>query len=139
VIVLDASALVELILSTPTGQLVAARIADPATGLHAPHLADVEVVQALRRFVRDGAVDAATAAVALDDLRALDLQRHPHEPLLERVWEMRDNLTAYDAVYVALAEALDAELLTCDGPLSRAPGAADRAVLVQAARPGRRR
>ncbi len=136
-IVLDASALVELILSTPTGQLIATRIADPAEGLHTPHLADVEVVQALRRYVREGTLDANAAADALDDLRALDLQRHAHEPLLERVWEMRENLTAYDAVYVALAEVLDGVLLTCDGPLSRAPGVARRAVLVQAKRSSR--
>jgi len=131
VIVLDASALVELILYTTTGQLVAARIADPAEGLHVPHLADIEVVQALRRYVREGDINAEAAAVALDDLRALDLQRHAHEPLLGRVWELRENLTAYDAVYVALAEVLDGVLLTCDGPLSRAPSLAGRVVLLQ--------
>ena len=136
-IVLDASALVELILDTPTGQLVAARIADPAEDLHAPHLADIEVVQALRRYVREGEIDASAAAVALDDFRALDLQRYAHEPLLERVWELRKNLTAYDAVYVALAEVLDSILLTCDGPLSRAPGLADRVVLIRAKRTNR--
>ena len=133
-IVLDASALVELILNTPTGQLIAARITDPAEGLHAPHVADIEVVQALRRYVREGVIDADAAMVALDDFRALDLQRHAHEPLLERVWELRENLTAYDAVYVALTEVLDGVLLTCDGPLSRAPGLAGRVVLVQAGR-----
>lgn len=131
-IILDASALVELILDTPTGQAVAARIADPAEALHAPHLADIEVVQALRRYVRERDIDAEAAAVALDDLRALDLQRHAHEPLLERVWELRDNLTAYDAVYVALTEVLDGVLLTCDRPLSRAPALSGRVVLVQA-------
>lgn len=134
-IVLDASALVELILSTPLGQRVAARIADPAEGLHTPHLADLEVVLALRRYVREGTIDADAAAIALDDFRALDLQRHAHEPLLGRVWEMRENLTAYDAVYVALAEVLDGLLLTCDGPLSRAPGMASRVLLVQAQHP----
>jgi predicted nucleic acid-binding protein len=121
-IVLDASALVELVLGTPTGGLVAERIADPGRGLHIPHLADVEVVQALRRYTRDGDLTAREARAALDDLRALDLQRHAHEPLLERVWELRQNVTAYDAVYVALAEVLDGVLLTCDGRLSRAPG-----------------
>lgn len=130
-IVLDASALVELILDTPTGQLVAGRIADPAVSLHAPHLADIEVVQALRRYVREGDIDTEAAAIALDDFRALDLQRHAHEPLLERVWELRQNLTAYDAVYVALAEVLDGVLLTCDGPLSRAPGLAGRVALIR--------
>jgi predicted nucleic acid-binding protein len=137
VIVLDASALVELILHTPTGQLVAARLTDPAEGLHAPHLADIEVAQALRRYVREGNIDADAALVALDDFRALDLQRYAHEPLLERVWELRENLTAYDAVYVALTEVLDGVLLTCDGPLSRAPGVAGRVVLVEADRSNR--
>jgi predicted nucleic acid-binding protein len=137
VIVLDASALVELILDTPTGQLVATRISDPAEGLHVPHLADVEVAQALQRYVREGAIDAEAALIALDDFRALDLQRHAHEPLLERVWELRVNLTAYDAVYVALTNVLDGVLLTCDGPLSRAPGLAGRVVLVQAERSNR--
>ena len=131
-IVLDASALVELILDTPTGQVVAARIADPAEGLHVPHLADIEVVQAIRRYVREGDIDAKAAVIALDDLRALDLQRHAHELLLDRVWELRKHLTAYAAVYIAVAEVLDSVLLTCDGLLSRAPGLAGRVVLVRA-------
>ncbi|MDI3258492.1 MAG: type II toxin-antitoxin system VapC family toxin [Sinobacteraceae bacterium] len=130
-IVLDASALVELVLGTPAGRIVAERIADPAVGLHVPHLADVEVVQALRRYLRDGEIAPEDAAVALDDFRALDLQRHAHEPLLERVWALRSNLSAYDAVYVVLAEALDTVLLTCDGPLSRAPGMAKRVELIR--------
>jgi predicted nucleic acid-binding protein len=134
VIVLDASALVELILDTPTGQAVAARISDPAEGLHVPHLADIEVVQALRRYAREGEIDADAAEAALDDLQALDLQRHAHEPLLERVWELRKNLTAYDAVYVALAEVLDGVLLTCDRRLSQAPGMSRRVSLVRSDR-----
>jgi predicted nucleic acid-binding protein len=126
VIVLDASAVVELLLDTPAGQQVAARIADPAVSVHVPHLVDVEVTQVLRCYVRDGDLDATRAGLALDDLRALDLQRHAHEPLLDRVWELRHNLSAYDAVYVALTEVLDAVLLTCDGRLARAPGVARR-------------
>lgn len=129
-IVLDASAVVELLLGTEQGHAVAGRIADPALGLHAPHLLDVEVAQALRRYVRADEVDAKVAASALDDLRSLDLERHAHEPLLDRVWSLRDNLTAYDAVYVALAEALDATLVTCDARLARAPGMARRVDLV---------
>lgn len=129
-IVLDASAIVELILATPTGRLVAERIDDPAEGLHVPHLADVEVLQALRRYVREGALETSEAGQAIDDLRALDLQRHAHEPLLERAWELRKNLTAYDAVYVALADALGAIVLTCDRPLSRAPGMSGRVLFV---------
>ena len=129
-IVLDASALVELLLGTAAGRTVAMRIADPAVSVHVPHLADIEVTQALRRFAHEGDLDAADAATALEDLRALDLERHAHEPLLDRVWAMRKNLSAYDAVYVALAEALDGVLLTCDGRLARAPGAARRVELV---------
>lgn len=131
-IVLDASALVELLLGTPAGHVVADRIADPALGLHVPHLADVEVAQALRRFVNGRELDARAAADAIADLRALDLQRHAHEPLLDRVWQLRQHVSAHDAVYVALAEALDAILVTCDGRLSRAPGIARRVELLKA-------
>jgi len=128
--VLDASALVELLLGTEQGRSIGARIADPALGLHVPHLADVEVAQALRRYVREGELDPASAASALDDLHSLDLQRHAHEPLLDRIWDLRQNLTAYDAVYVALAEALDTVMLTCDRKLARAPGMTRRVELV---------
>lgn len=130
-IVLDASALVELLLGTERGRTIAARIADPTLGLHVPHLLDVEITQTLRRYVRDGEVDATEAASALEDLHALDLERHAHEPLLDRMWALRQNLTAYDAAYVALAEALDTMVLTCDRKLARAPGMADRVELVR--------
>jgi len=130
VIVLDASALIELVLDTPLGQSVAARIADPALSLHIPHLADIEVAQVLRRIARDGALRPDEAAVALEDFRALDLERHAHEPLLGRIWELRQNLSAYDAVYVALAESLNTLVLTCDGRLARAPGIAQRVELL---------
>jgi predicted nucleic acid-binding protein len=130
VIVLDASALLELLLHTPAGERIGLRIADPAIGLHIPHLADIEVAQVLRRYVRDGDIEAVDAAAVLQDLRDLDLQRHAHEPLLDRVWRLRENLTAYDAVYVALAEVLDCPLLTCDGRLARAPGLKRRVELI---------
>jgi predicted nucleic acid-binding protein len=130
-IVLDASALVELLLGTTLGSAIGERIANPELSLHVPHLADVEVAQTLRRYVREGDLDSASAASALGDLRLLDLERHAHEPLLDRIWALRQNLTAYDAVYVALAEALDTTLLTCDGRLARAPGMSKRIVLVR--------
>lgn len=129
-IVLDASALVELLLGTRRGERIADRIDDPEVSLHVPHLADVEVLQALRRYVREGELDRASAKAAIVDLRALDLERHAHEPLADRVWELRENLTAYDAVYVALAEALGARVLTCDARLARAPGMRDHMDLV---------
>ena len=129
-IVLDASALVELLLNTAAGRTIATRIADPSLGVHVPHLADIEVTQALRRYASEGDLEAVEAATALEDLRSLDLQRHAHEPLLDRVWALRKNLSAYDAVYVALAEVLDTVLLTCDARLARAPGTARRVELV---------
>ena len=124
--VLDASAVVELLLGTERGRAVAARLADPQLSLDAPHLLDVEVAQALRRLVTAGDVEAETAEAALDDLLLLDIERHSHEWLLGRVWSRRENLTAYDAVYVALAEALDTTVLTCDARLGRAPDVAAR-------------
>ena len=129
-IVLDASALVELLLNTARGQAVAALVEDPGISLHVPHLADLEIAQALRRYTRDGELDANDAEAALEELSALDLQRHAHEPFLSRIWELRKNLTAYDAAYVALAEALDARLLTCDVRLARAPGMSKRVEVV---------
>lgn len=129
-IVLDASAVMELLLGTERGRAIADRIADPALGLHVPHLVDVEVAQALRRLVEYGELDQDDARVALEDLRALDLERHAHEPLFDRIWSLRKNLTAYDATYVALAEALDATVLTCDGRLARTPGIGKRVELV---------
>ena len=131
-IVVDASAVLELLLSTPAGQAVAERIAASGHGLHAPHLLDVEIAQALRRFAQQGKLAETDAVEAINDLRDLDLKRHAHEPLLDRVWQLRQNLSAYDAVYVALAEVLDAPLLTCDVRLTRAPGAARRVELVSA-------
>jgi predicted nucleic acid-binding protein len=131
VIVLDASAVVELLLGTELGRAVASRIADPSQALHVPHLIDVEIAQALRRYVREGDLDPAAAQAALVVLHDLDLERHSHEPLLDRVWALRDNLTAYAAVYVALAEALKTTLLTCDSRLARAPVVGARAELVR--------
>lgn len=87
-----------------------------------PELADLEVASVLRRQLRSGALDARRAGLALDDLAALPAQRAPHRPLLARCWELRDNLTVYDAAYVALAEAMQATLLTGDQRLARAPG-----------------
>jgi predicted nucleic acid-binding protein len=89
---------------------------------HSPHLVDVEITQGLRRLVRLGEVSADRAAEALTDLAGLDLHRHAHLDFLARAWKLRANITAYDAMYVALAEALDASVVTCDEPLSKAPG-----------------
>ena len=130
-IVLDASAIVELLLDTTAGRRVAILIDDPALAIHVPHLADVETISVLRWFAREHVIEDDEADSAIADLLALDLQRHSHEGLLERAWAMRQNVTAYDAVYIALAEALDATLVTCDRRLARAPGTKVRVEVVK--------
>jgi predicted nucleic acid-binding protein len=122
VIVVDASALLEFLLQTPLGIRVEARLFRGEDEFHSPHLLDVEVTQALRRLVRAGEVSADRAAEAIADLIDLDIHRHAHLDLLTRAWKLRENVTAYDAMYVALAEALDATVVTCDTPLANAPG-----------------
>jgi predicted nucleic acid-binding protein len=116
VIVLDASVLLEIVLETHVGAtLVPGLLVDET--LSAPHLIDIEVAQVIRRWVRAGDVSAARGELAIEDLADFPIIRYPHTKLLPRVWELRANLTAYDAVYVALAEVLDATLLTRDARL----------------------
>ena len=121
-IVVDASALLEALLRTPTAQAVEERLFAPRQTLHAPHLLDIEVVEVLRRYAANGEIDGARGRMALADLADFPLRRYPHEFLLLRIWDLRNNLTACDAVYVALAEALDAPLLTRDRRLAAAAG-----------------
>ena len=121
-IVVDSSALLEFLLQTPRGARVEARLFRGEDELHAPHLLDVEVVQGLRRLVRTGEVSSTRANEAIADLTDLDLHRHAHLDLLGRAWKLRDNITAYDAMYIALAEAIQAPIVTCDHPLAKAPG-----------------
>jgi predicted nucleic acid-binding protein len=121
-IVVDASALIEVLLRSPKAAVIEARLFAPGETLHAPHLIDVEVAQVMRRYAASGDIDGERGRAALTDLADLPLRRYPHDLLLPRVWSLRNNLTAYDAVYVALAEALDAVLLTGDRRLAAAPG-----------------
>ena len=120
-IIVDASAMLEFLLQTDLGTRVEARLFRDRDELHAPHLVDVEVLQALRRLVRMGEVSPGRAEEVIADLSDLDLHRHAHLDLLARAWKLRDNVSAYDAVYIALAEAMEAALVTCDGPLAKAP------------------
>jgi predicted nucleic acid-binding protein len=113
-IVVDASAVLEVLLQTPAASRVSQRIFDAGETLHAPHLLDVEIARVLRRYFRLGVISADRGAEALCDLSDLPLQRYPHFVLLPRIWQLRHNLTASDAAYLALAEVLDATLVTRD-------------------------
>jgi predicted nucleic acid-binding protein len=119
-----------MLLRTPAAPAVEERLLDPEETLHAPHLIDIEVAQVLRRYAIAGEAAEERCRAALADLADLPLTRYPHDFLLPRVWELRGNLTAYDAVYVSLAEALDAPLVTRDQRLANAPGHRARIELV---------
>lgn len=103
------------------GRLVGRKLVDHEFDVHVPHLAIIETVSVLRGLVRAAKITEFRAEGALQDLVQLPVVRHPHEPLLERIWQLRANLTAYDAAYIALAERLRATLLTCDARLARTP------------------
>jgi len=122
VIVVDASALLEVLLNTPAAARVADRLFGSDETLHAPHLIDLEVAQVLRRYAASGALAADRGAQALQDCAVFPLIRYPHDLLLPRIWALRHNLTAYDAAYLALAEALEAPLVTRDAALAAARG-----------------
>jgi len=123
-IVIDASALLELLQVTEKGIRIYGRIMQTDTGLHAPHLIDLEVAQVLRKLVTLGFMEKARAEEALLDMASLEIHRHSHSVMLSRIWDLRHNFTAYDAAYVVLAEVLEAPLLTCDRGMSMAPGTA---------------
>jgi len=116
-IVVDASALVQALL-----QDASARDRLRGDELHAPFLIDSEVLNALRGHFLGGRINNADAELVIARLGSMDLTRHSSVPLAERVWELRSNLTAYDASYVALAERLGGDLVTADARIARAPG-----------------
>ena len=120
--VIDASALVELLLGTARGLHVAEALDDDKESIHMPHLADVEVAHALRRLVADKVVAEKTAMEAIADLEDLNIDRHAHDVLLQRIWQLRGSVSAYDAAYLALTEVLEATLLTCDRRLAQTAG-----------------
>ncbi len=120
-IVVDASVLVTALADDGRdGDVARARLRDEQVA--APELIDLEVLSVLRRQLAIGALDARRAALAINDLVDVPLERAPHLPLLGRCWELRENLTSYDAAYVALAEALATSLLTADVHLANTPG-----------------
>ena len=122
-IVLDASAAVAVLLNLGEGAaLIRERMDRSGDGPHVPHLFEVEVMNVLRRYALSGTLSSERARLALRRLSTMRITRYPHTVLLSRVWELRDNVTAYDAAYVALAETLGAPLITRDERLSGAPG-----------------
>jgi predicted nucleic acid-binding protein len=120
VIVLDASAAIDWLLHTAVGQQIENRIFSRGESLHVPHLLDLEVAQVLRRLVREAAVSAPRADQAIQDLLDLRVTRYPHFIFLPNIWRVRNNLSAYDAAYIALTEELGATLITRDARLSSA-------------------
>ncbi len=129
-IVVDSSAVLDVLLGTPRAEVIQRRIFRPRETIAAPYLLDLEVVQVLRRFCRSRQIDERRGREAIEDYLAMPIERFAHEPLLGRVWELKANLTAYDAIYVALAELLNARLLTSDGRLARSPAARGLAELI---------
>jgi predicted nucleic acid-binding protein len=121
-IVVDASVVIEVLLRTPAANGVERSRFAPGQTLHAPHLLDIAVAQVIGKYAARAEIDGARGRVALADLAAFRMQIYPHDFLLPRTWELRNNITAYDAVYLALAEALDAVLLTRDHRLAGATG-----------------
>jgi predicted nucleic acid-binding protein len=122
VIVVDASAVVEWLLHSSAGRRIERRIYSGGKNLHAPHVLDLEVTNTFRRLVRQHTISPIRAEEALSDLLALRILRHPHNAFGPRIWQLRDNLSAYDAAYVALAERLGAVLITRDSRLASASG-----------------
>lgn len=120
--IVDASALVEWLLGTERGGRVHARLREEQGRLHAPALLDTEVTSGLRRAELEGRVSPPRARAAVEMLLALDVTRHPIPPLVSRMWDLRHALSTDDAAYVALAEALDMAVLTCDARLARSHG-----------------
>ncbi len=118
-IVVDASAIVDYVTHRSRPDL-ARRMVDAV--LHAPHLVDVEVAHALRGVAARGELSSDRVSDALRDAAEMRIKHYPHRPLLVRAWQLRDNLSIYDAVYVALAELLEAPLVTCDARLAAASG-----------------
>lgn len=121
-IVVDASAVVEFLLGTERGERVGVRISRPEETLHAPHLLDLEVASALRRWVLQGRLAEPRARAAVGDLADLMVLRYAHDTLLPRIWQLRGNASVYDAAYLVLAEALAAPVVTCDARLGGISG-----------------
>ena len=121
-IVVDASALLEVLLLRPAASDVESWLSQANQTIHAPYLIDVEVTQVIRRFALQGKIDNQRGRSVIEDYSLMSIRRYPHTPFLFRAWELRNNFSAYDAIYIALAESLDVPLITCDRRLAGAAG-----------------
>ena len=121
-IVLDASAAVDVLLRTPVGLAVTTRISDRQLSWHAVHLLGAEVTHVLRRKVQRGEITVTRGERALSRYLDMRIERYSHEPLVQRAWALREDLSGYDALYVALAESLRAPLVTTDARIAGSPG-----------------
>jgi len=121
VIVADTSAVLAALVMRPIDENLMARI-DEGGEIHAPHLIDVEFVYALRRLVRNRDLSEDRANDARADFVDLAVVRYPHHPFIDRMWELRHNLSAYDSAFVALSEGLGVPLITCDSRLAGSAG-----------------
>jgi predicted nucleic acid-binding protein len=130
VIVVDSSVILEVLLRTKSAKDVEKKIFSKGQTLHAPHLIDIEIAQVIRRYASAGELTAERGAQAIEDFLDFRISRYSHDILLPRIWELRTNMTAYDAAYIALAEILDATLLTRDVKLARSAGSAAKIQMI---------
>ncbi len=121
-IVADASAVLQILLRTPAAQAVQSWLLMPGQEIHAPHLIDLEVAHVLRKYATANPAEDDGYGRALTEWLALPVKRHAHEPYVARIWALRQNVSAYDAAYIALAEALQAPLITRDQRLAGSVG-----------------
>lgn len=119
-IVADTSAILAVLSADPPDPKLRQRLGDDGD-LHVPHLLDVELLHALRRLVATGDLTEQRATAVRADFAQLALTRYPHHPLAGRMWELRHNLTTYDATFITLSEVLDVPLVTCDARVASAP------------------
>ena len=129
-IVVDSSVILEVLLRTKSAQAIEKKIFSKGQTLHAPHLIDLEIAQVIRRYTSASEITPERGSQAIEDLIDFRISRYPHDILLSRIWDLRSNMTAYDAAYVTLAEVLNVPLFTRDARLARSVGSRAKIQLI---------